>query len=547
MRFAPSALLASLALPALAVLASAPAPAAEEERSYSYQQFSQAFRGYLEMARAGDRNEVRAGTLRLYQLGVELDNLGVLRDATYGAIRLMDYTLAERIGKVWYQKGGGPEALALVASVMVSRAGLAESNPILRQLASEAGPDEVFEVVGRADGDKIAAYLDAHPEGLRGADYHAYLALLYLQARAWKSSHEVLNAGLEANPASLRLLFVRLLLALNLNAHVDSIATAEQLAQVADVDMLTTIGTVDNWRSQQRGQRLPEAADFVVPDGRSDLYGLRSGLFYLTGGDPEKALAELAKVQRNSPVWAETLTAQVTAYRLLNDDEQLLGLLAAELKGIALEFLPEIGVLYASELNRVEGPAAAYAYLAGITRIPANPNILYNKSLYAERIDKLDVAEEALRHYIRLRPDDAYGYNALGYLFADRNFNLAEGRELIERAMAITNAEVEKALSENRKELAQQIVTSSAAIIDSHGWVLYRLGDLAGAKEKLELSLQLMGEQPHAEVMAHYGEVLWELGEREAAVRVWRQAWQVDSSDRHLIGTLQRYGVERDN
>ena len=529
------------------ILLAAPLWAQQEEKEgYSYQQFSQAFRGYLELAR-GDSRETREGTLRLFQLGVELESPSLLKDATLGALRLMDYELVERIGRVWHREGGGAEALTMIAHVQVNRSGLESAAGTLLQLAQEGGPDEVYEVVNRITHGKIDAFIAAHPPALRGDDYYAYLALLHLLGRSWNSSNDALNAGLEKDSKSLRLLFVRLLLANALTAHLDSINSAEQLAEASGTDMRTTIGLVDTWgaRNNSAAQQLPTIEDFKVPHEAESQYALRAGLFYLAHGDPGKALRELDNVQHNSPVWAETLRARVSAFRLLDDDARLLGMLKEEIDGIALEFLPEISVLYASELNRVDGPAAAYDYLAGITRSPDDPDILYNKSLYADRIDKVDVAEEALRRYIKIKPDDAYGYNALGYLFADRNYNLEEGLQLILRALKISDEEVQAAVRGNRNDIAKQIVSSSAAIVDSHGWILYRLGRLTDAREQLELSLKLMGSMPHAEVMAHYGEVLWELGERETAVDVWRQAWKVDSADRHLLKTLRRYGIER--
>ncbi len=151
---------------------------------------------------------------------------------------------------------------------------------------------------------------------------------------------------------------------------------------------------------------------------------------------------------------------------------------------------------------------------------PDNTALLYDAAMAAERLDRLDVMEQRLRQVIRLKPDDAHAFNALGYTFADRNVRLQEARELIVQAL--------------------KLAPDDAYILDSKGWVLFRLGDLARAREYLQRAWQL---RPHAEVGAHYGEVLWVTGEREQARRIWRRARDLEPDNETLRSTLQRLEV----
>jgi tetratricopeptide (TPR) repeat protein len=164
----------------------------------------------------------------------------------------------------------------------------------------------------------------------------------------------------------------------------------------------------------------------------------------------------------------------------------------------------------------------SYDLLAEASRAaPDDPNLLYETAMSAERLDKLDVMETNLRHLVQLRPDYAHAYNALGYTFADRNIRLKEAYELIDKAL--------------------QLAPDDGFILDSMGWVQYRLGNLSAARDYLGRAYRL---KPEADVAAHLGEVMWLQGDREAARNVWREASRRESDNETLKETLQRLDVK---
>ena len=152
---------------------------------------------------------------------------------------------------------------------------------------------------------------------------------------------------------------------------------------------------------------------------------------------------------------------------------------------------------------------------------PDEPNLLYETAMSAERLNKLDVMETHLRHLVQLRPDYAHAYNALGYTFADRNIRLKEAYELIDKAL--------------------QLAPDDGFILDSMGWVQYRLGNLTAARDYLGRAYRL---KPEADVAAHLGEVMWLQGDREGARTVWREASRRESENETLKETLQRLDVK---
>jgi tetratricopeptide (TPR) repeat protein len=162
----------------------------------------------------------------------------------------------------------------------------------------------------------------------------------------------------------------------------------------------------------------------------------------------------------------------------------------------------------------------AFALLGeALKKNPDQPELLYDHALTAERIDRFDVLEANLKRLIELRPEHAHAYNALGYSLADRNLQLPEARKLIEKAL----------------ELAPE----DYFIIDSMGWVLYRQGDLAGAAQQLKRAWR---GRPDGEIGAHLGEVLWMMGERAEAERIWKEAQQASPENETLQKTIKRFG-----
>jgi tetratricopeptide (TPR) repeat protein len=156
----------------------------------------------------------------------------------------------------------------------------------------------------------------------------------------------------------------------------------------------------------------------------------------------------------------------------------------------------------------------------GLTRYPDDTTLLYDTAMAAERLGRVDVMEKHLRRVIQLKPQDAHAYNALGYTLADRNTRLTEALQLVEQALKLS--------------------PEDGYILDSMGWVHYRLGNMKNAREYLERAFKL---KPEAEVGAHLGEVLWHSGQRAEARRVLRVAREADAENETLRATLARLKV----
>ena len=148
---------------------------------------------------------------------------------------------------------------------------------------------------------------------------------------------------------------------------------------------------------------------------------------------------------------------------------------------------------------------------------PDQPELLYDRALAADKIDRFDIVEKDLRRLIELKPDNAHAYNALGYSLAERGIRLAESLALIQKAVELS--------------------PEDPYIMDSLGWVYFRMGKIQEVLNYLNLAFS---SRPDPEIAAHLGEVLWVQGERENAEKIWRSALEIDPDNETLLDTMKR-------
>jgi tetratricopeptide (TPR) repeat protein len=239
--------------------------------------------------------------------------------------------------------------------------------------------------------------------------------------------------------------------------------------------------------------------------------------------EDEKQYADALQWLRKVEGGDEYLTARLREAMVLGkmqriDDARKL------LHGIAAESAEDRTrlVLAEAQLLRDAGRhEASYKLLSdALEKSPDDPSLLYDTAMAAEKANRIDVVEKHLRRLIELRPDHAHAYNALGYTFADRNMRLGEALKLIEKA--------------------HELAPDDGYILDSLGWVHYRLGNLKLAREYLQRSYAI---KPEAEVAIHLAEVLWASGDRDAARALLREVRKKEPGNEQLKSTLARLRI----
>jgi Flp pilus assembly protein TadD len=163
------------------------------------------------------------------------------------------------------------------------------------------------------------------------------------------------------------------------------------------------------------------------------------------------------------------------------------------------------------------GDQALQLYQDALKEIPDDTDLLYGRSLVHERLKNIGEAEADLRRILAKDKDDARAMNALGYMLVVHTSRLDEARKLVTRALEIT--------------------PEDATVIDSLGWIEYRQGKVNEARTLLQKAFDKV---PDPEIAAHLGEVLWVLGEKDRARKIWEGALTRDPDHRVLKETVER-------
>lgn len=150
-------------------------------------------------------------------------------------------------------------------------------------------------------------------------------------------------------------------------------------------------------------------------------------------------------------------------------------------------------------------------------------DILYHRAMiYADGMNQPAKAIPDLRRYLQLNPNSSTGMNALGYTL------LTMDKKHFDEAFALIQA-------------AYQIEPDSPAINDSLGWAYYLKGDAQAARPYLQFAFE---QYPDPEVAAHYGEVLWQLGEKQQAQEVWKKGLERGGKNQVIRQTVRRLGAK---
>jgi tetratricopeptide (TPR) repeat protein len=170
--------------------------------------------------------------------------------------------------------------------------------------------------------------------------------------------------------------------------------------------------------------------------------------------------------------------------------------------------------------NGGEGDQALARIDDALARFPDHPDVLYQKAILLEKAGRTDAAIAQLETLYRARPQDSAISNALGFILADHNRDLSRADRLINSAL--------KSEPDN------------PAILDSLGWLQYRRGMPQAALPLLERAYRL---DQDGDIGAHWGEVLWALGDKTKARDVWNRALMVDPDNALVKAAQQRVGV----
>ncbi len=337
---------------------------------------------------------------------------------------------------------------------------------------------------------ELSDFLQAHP---KSHDVRIAYARLLVEQKQYDKAQAQFELTLKEQPQDLTSLYALGILA---NQKNDVIAAEKYLTSYLDI-----------LSKRPNEKRDPSQALMLLAqmaEERNDISGALQWLAQVEPGDAYLG-AQIKQAQliakRGDVAAARKLLQSV---EVDNERDQVL-LITAE--GQILR-----------DANQMKNAFALYD--SALKRFPDSTDLLYDYAMLAEKNDKLDIMETMLRKVIKLAPDSQHAYNALGYSFAERNMRLPEAYALVEKAL--------------------QLAPEDPFIMDSMGWVQFRLGKLQEAESLLRRAYAL---RPDPEIAVHLGEVLWVKGSKDDAEKLWRDVKAKDPKNDTLKNTLARFKV----
>ncbi|MCG2634167.1 MAG: tetratricopeptide repeat protein [Gammaproteobacteria bacterium] len=310
------------------------------------------------------------------------------------------------------------------------------------------------------------------------------LARLYVETRDLPGAVAEFERLLATQPDDTRILFSLGLLNLELEELDEAEGYFNRIAeQGAGADGAHYhLGQI----AEHRQQRL-QAIDWYrqTYEGKyAFLARLRLAILVAEGGDFRQAVSELHLARPANP--QQRITLVLTEAEILQNAEAL-----------------------DDAMDVLDGALQTYT---------EDVDLLYARAMLAGRLDRIDLLEADLRKVVEMEPDNVHALNALGYTLADRTERQQEALAYISRANALA--------------------PENPFVLDSLGWVYYRLGQNDLALEYLSKAFEIM---PDNEIMAHLGEVLWAAGRQHDARALLDQGLRSSPEDPLLLEVLDRF------
>jgi tetratricopeptide (TPR) repeat protein len=178
-----------------------------------------------------------------------------------------------------------------------------------------------------------------------------------------------------------------------------------------------------------------------------------------------------------------------------------------------------ITLMQASLYNQQNQAEKAFALLsAALLEMPDEKDLLYTRALIAEHLGKIDVMEADLKKILAKEPNNAEALNALGYTLLNDEKRYREAEKYLQKAI--------------------KLQPNEPAIMDSFGWLQFKLGNHAQATKYLQAAYEKLNS---GEIAAHLCEVLWVMNKKEYVQKLFDEAIKNAPDDADLLNFKKRF------
>ncbi len=232
----------------------------------------------------------------------------------------------------------------------------------------------------------------------------------------------------------------------------------------------------------------------------------------------QESLQYLADISPEDKYFEDAVYLQVRQYKLIRQMDKAVEILQKHIREENTNS-PFFYVLLASifqEQKKYEKEKLIFQ--EALDKYPENYQLLYQHGLFYERNNQTNDAMDTMLHVIELHPDHAEALNFVGYTWADKNVNLQQAFEFIKKA--------------------NELSPNNGHILDSMGWIHYRLGEFAKAVDFLESSLSLESKNPY--IYDHLGDVYKKLNHSKKALKMYKKAFELFTDKKKKQGVAKK-------
>lgn len=343
----------------------------------------------------------------------------------------------------------------------------------------------------------------------------AYISLLQKRNRTPEAIAWLREQVRDTKDEGLRMIYARLL------ADAGQYDTAREQFMILsksapnNSDVIYALGLL-NLQAERIAEAGAEFKKLVKLDVRKDDANFYLGQISESRGDFRSAISFYQKVSSGQNFFM----AQVRVALLLANDKDVSGA-RAQLKSIQADNDEQKKQLLNTEaeiLAQNQQYEEAMAIYDAALSDGYDMELLYTRAMLAEQMGRIDLLERDLRQIIEREPENSQALNALGYTLADRTERFEEALGLVERALSIS--------------------PNDFYILDSMGWIMYRLGRFEESINYLEKARAIRDDP---EVAAHLGEVLWVMGNKDEARELLQNAIKDTPNDERLIEVIKKF------
>ncbi|MFO7762537.1 MAG: tetratricopeptide repeat protein [Wenzhouxiangellaceae bacterium] len=510
---------------------------------------------------AGESGEYRYA-LELLMEALALDpDPAVARQAAQLASSVDDWPTAAEAAGIWLEQEPDSGQAAQVAALAALRQGQLERGVNLLQARLRDPQDRMdwttaIALVAAAGSDDIAnsaleRLIDQAGDFEPGYDDFLRSRLAW-QLERHARAFELAERALQAGPDYERALWAARLAqagelperALRYYRQAGTFDPEDRTAAIAEVELLEQLGRGE--QALQVLDRLPVDADILYtrgilqqeldrpaaagvtwhrmatldPDQAGDRHAWLTAVLAEVLELDDEAIEWYARVEGELAVRADLRRAVLLAGR--DEMESARALLSGIRDQAEGELVEQAWLIEGQILSETGRNEQAVALLGeALTRLPGSTALLYARAMAAVNEDNLSLAEQDLRTIIQNDPENAVALNALGYTLSDRTDRQREAMRLIETAL--------------------ELEPDNPAILDSMGWVLFKLGR---AEEALPYLRRAVEAEPHPEIVAHLVEVLWTVDQRDQARALVARTRADMGAEDVYADTLERIGLE---